>query len=474
MSEMAIGMIGLGVMGRNLALNMEEKGFSVAAWDAWPEPVDRFVAASAGKQIHGFKDLEAFVKSIRRPRRIILLVKAGEVVDKTILALRPFLEPGDLVVDGGNEYYLHTERRRMELALAGIRYFGMGVSGGELGARHGASLMPGGDKEGYQELEPILTGIAAQHEDGPCVTYIGPGGSGHYVKMIHNGIEYGDMQLIAEAYDVLKTLGGLSNAELADVFEAWNRAELESYLVEITAKIFRSKDPEGKGDLVDMIVDATAQKGTGKWTVQEAAELGVAIPTIATSVEARALSFARAERLAATRLLPGPDPTRARKLGAGDRAHLIEDVRAALYAAKACSYAQGMNLLRVASQTHGWALDLGELARIWQSGCIIRAKLLGQIKAAFHRDPGLTNLLLDVSFREELASRQDGWRRVVAAAAVAGLPLLTTSASLGYYDTSRRERLPANLTQAQRDFFGSHTYKRLDREGDFHTDWSAS
>jgi len=338
MSEMAIGMIGLGVMGRNLALNMEEKGFSVAAWDAWPEPVDRFIAAAQGKQIQGFKDLEAFVKSIHRPRRIILLVKAGEVVDKTIAALRPFLEPGDLLVDGGNEYYLNTERRTKELAAVGIRYFGMGVSGGELGARNGPSLMPGGDKEGYQELEPILMKIAAPHADGPCVTYIGPGGSGHYVKMIHNGIEYGDMQLIAEAYDVLKNLGGLSNAELADVFDAWNKVELESYLIEITAKIFRTKDPEGKGDLVEMIVDATAQKGTGKWTMQEAAELGLAAPTIAT----------------------------------------------------------------------------------------------------------------------------------------AGLPLLTTSASLGYYDSSRRERLPANLTQAQRDFFGSHTYKRLDKEGDFHTDWSAS
>jgi 6-phosphogluconate dehydrogenase len=474
MSEMAIGMVGLGVMGRNLSLNMEEKGFSVAAWDAWPEPVDRFVAASAGKQIAGFKELEAFVKSIRRPRRIILLVKAGEVVDKTIAALRPFLEPGDLLVDGGNEYYLNTEHRTKELAAAGLRYFGMGVSGGELGARNGPSLMPGGDREGYKELEPILTKIAAQHADGPCVTYIGKGGSGHYVKMIHNGIEYGDMQLIAEAYDVLKTIGGLSNAELADVFDAWNEAELESYLIEITAKIFRTRDPEGKGELVDMIIDATAQKGTGKWTVQEAAELGVAVPTIATSVEARVLSFARGDRLAAAKLLPGPDPTRAPKLGAEERSRLIEDVRAALYAAKACSYAQGMNLLRVASETHEWGLRLGEIARIWQGGCIIRAKFLGRIKAAFDRDAGLTNLLLDPSFREELASRQDGWRRVVASAVIAGLPLLTTGASLGYYDSSRRERLPANLTQAQRDFFGSHTYKRLDKEGDFHTDWSAS
>ncbi len=474
MSEMAIGMIGLGVMGRNLALNMEEKGFSVAAWDAWPEPVDRFIAAAQGKQIQGFKELSAFVKSIRRPRRIVLLVKAGEVVDKTIAALRPFLEPGDLLVDGGNEYYVNTERRTQELAAVGIRYFGMGVSGGELGARNGPSMMPGGDKEGYKELEPILTKIAAQHADGPCVTYIGPGGSGHYVKMIHNGIEYGDMQLIAEAYDVLKTLGGLSNAELADVFDGWNKAELESYLIEITAKIFRTKDPEGRGDLVDMIVDATAQKGTGKWTVQEAAELGVALPTIATSVEARVLSFARGDRLAAAKLLPGPDPTQAPKLGVEERSRLVEDVRAALYAAKACSYAQGMNLLRVASETHGWGLHLGELARIWQDGCIIRAKFLGRIKAAFDRDPKLTNLLLDPSFRDELASRQDGFRRVVAAAVTAGLPVLTTGASLGYYDSSRRERLPANLTQAQRDFFGSHTYKRLDKEGDFHTDWSAS
>ncbi len=474
MSEMAIGMVGLGVMGRNLSLNMEEKGFSVAAYDAWPEPVDRFIAASAGKQIAGFKDLESFVKSIRRPRRIILLVKAGEVVDKTLAALRPFLDPGDLIVDAGNEYYVNTERRAKELEAVGLRFFGMGVSGGELGARNGPSMMPGGDKDGYKELEPILTKIAAQHADGPCVTYIGPGGSGHYVKMIHNGIEYGDMQLIAEAYDVMKTVGGLSNAELADVFDAWNHVELESYLIEITAKILRKKDPEGKGDLVDMIVDATAQKGTGKWTVQEAAELGVAVPTIATSVEARVLSFAREDRLRAAKLLPGPDPAKAPTLGAEDRKRLIEDVRAALYAAKACSYAQGMNLLRVASETHKWDLHLGELARIWQAGCIIRAKFLSRIKAAFDRDPALTNLLLDPSFREELATRQDGWRRVVASAAIAGVPLLTTGASLGYYDTSRRERLPANLTQAQRDFFGSHTYKRLDKEGDFHTEWSAT
>ncbi len=470
MSEMTIGMIGLGVMGRNLALNIEEKGFSVAAYDAWPEPVDRFVAATSGKRIAGFKELAGFVASLQKPRRIIMLVKAGEVVDKTIAALLPLLEPGDLLVDGGNEYYKETERRTKQLEAVGIRYFGMGVSGGEIGARRGPSMMPGGDRAGYDELAPILTKIAAQHADGPCVTYIGPGGSGHYVKMIHNGIEYGDMQLIAESYDVLRTLGGLSNAELAEVFTTWNEAELQSYLIEITADIFRTKDPEGRGELVDHIVDATAQKGTGKWTVQEASELSVAVPTIATSVEARVISFARDARVRASKLLPGPTPA---VMSGVDKKQLVEDVRAALYASKACSYAQGMNLLRVASDKNGWGLDLGELARIWQAGCIIRARFLGRIKAAFDKDRALENLLLDPSFREELATRQDGWRRVVAGAVPAGLPLLSMSASLGYYDMSRRERLPANLTQAQRDYFGAHTYKRLDREGDFHTDWSA-
>ena len=471
MSEMAIGMVGLGVMGRNLSLNIEEKGFSVAAWDAWPDPVDSFVAlaGAAGKQIKGFHELSDFVKSLRKPRRIIMLVKAGDVVDKTIARLLPLLEPGDLLVDGGNEYYKNTERRTVELAKSGIRYFGMGVSGGETGARHGPSMMPGGDRAGYDELAPILTKIAAQHPDGPCVTYIGPGGSGHYVKMVHNGIEYGDMQLIAEAYDVLHTLGGLGNEELADVFESWNKAELQSYLIEITAKIFRSKDPLGKGYLVDQILDATAQKGTGKWTVQEAAEIGAPLPTISTSVDARVISYAKKDRVHASTLLAGPKPGPVAGL---DKKKLVADVRAALYAAKACSYAQGMNLLRLASETHGWGINLGEMARIWQAGCIIRAQFLGRIKAAYDRDHALPNLLLDPSFREELAARQDGWRAVVAEAAKAGLPLLTTGASLGYYDMIRRERLPANLTQAQRDFFGSHTYRRIDQDGDVHTDWS--
>ena len=467
MADLAIGMVGLGVMGRNLVLNIEEKGFSAAGYDAWPEPVDKFVAATAGKKIQGFKDLGEFVRSLRRPRRIIMLVKAGQVVDDTIAKLRPLLDTGDLLVDAGNEYFPNTERRALDLESAGIRYFGMGVSGGESGARHGPSMMPGGDRAAYEELAPILTKIAAQHKDGPCVTYIGPGGSGHYVKMVHNGIEYGDMQLIAEAYDVLKTLGGMGNAELADVFDEWNGGELQSFLIEITAKVLRFKDPEGGGYLVDHILDATGMKGTGKWTVEDAAELGVAVPTIATSVEARVISAAKADRVKASRLLPGPTP-----VARGDKKQLVADVRAALYAAKACSYAQGMNLLRVASEARKWNLNLGELARIWQAGCIIRAKFLGRIKAAYDREPALANLLLDPSFIEELGARQAGWRNTIAAAAQAGMALSTTGGSLAYYDMVRRERLPGNLTQAQRDLFGAHTYKRLDRDGDFHTEWA--
>jgi 6-phosphogluconate dehydrogenase len=471
MSELAIGMVGLGVMGQNLALNIDEKGFSCAGYDAWPEPVDKFEAKGkreGAKAVKGFKDLKEFVGSLRRPRRIILLVKAGEVVDKTIAALLPFLEKDDMIVDSGNEYFHNTERRAKELAPKGIRFFGMGVSGGEEGARHGPSMMPGGDKAGYDDMAPILTKIAAQ-VDGPCVTYCGPGGAGHYVKMVHNGIEYGDMQLIAEAYDVLKNLGGLTNAELADTFADWNAGELQSFLIEITANIFRKKDPETGIDLVDMIVDAAAAKGTGKWTVQDAAEIGAPVPTIASSVEARLISADRAGRAAASKVLSGPTgPT-----GNVDKKKLVADVRAALYAAKACSYAQGMNLLRTASNLRSWGIDLGELARIWKGGCIIRAQFLGRIKEAYDRDANLPNLLIDPGFKRELAERQNGWRSTVAQAIGAGIPVMTLSGALGYYDSIRRERLPANLTQAQRDYFGSHTYERLDKTGSFHTEWTA-
>ena len=471
MGELEIGMVGLGVMGQNLALNIDEKGFSCAGYDAWPEPVDKFIAKGAregAKNVKGFKDLKEFVASLRRPRRIILLVKAGEVVDKTIAALLPLLEKDDMIVDSGNEFFKNTERRAIELAPKGIRFFGMGVSGGEEGARHGPSMMPGGDRAGYDDMAPILTKIAAQ-VDGPCVTYCGPGGAGHYVKMVHNGIEYGDMQLIAEAYDVLKNIGGLSNAELADTFSEWNAGELQSFLIEITANIFRKKDPETGNDLVDMIVDAAAAKGTGKWTVQDAAEIGAPVPTVASSVEARLISSDRASRAAASKLLAGPTGPK----GTADKKKLIADVRAALYAAKACSYAQGMNLLRSASNLREWGLNLGELARIWKGGCIIRAQFLGRIKEAYDRDANLPNLLIDPGFRKELAERQDGWRSTVSQAIAAGIPLMTMGGSLGYYDSIRRERLPANLTQAQRDYFGAHTYERTDKPGTFHTEWFA-
>jgi 6-phosphogluconate dehydrogenase len=470
--EMQFGMVGLGVMGQNLSLNIAEKGFPVAGWDAWPEPVDKFVAKAAGvRGVKGFKSLPEFVASLRRPRRIIMLVKAGEVVDKTIAALRPLLEPGDMLVDGGNEHFRNTERRAAELAAAGIRFFGMGVSGGEEGARHGPSLMPGGDRAGYDDMAPILTKIAAQVDDGPCVTYCGPGGAGHYVKMVHNGIEYGDMQLIAEAYGLLKNVGGLSNAELADTFAEWNRGELQSYLIEITARIFTEKDPETGRDLIDVIVDAASQKGTGKWAVEDAAEIGAPVPTMAASVDARLLSSDRAGRQAASQRLAGPAPA-AMSTTASSKGEFVADVRAALYASKACAYAQGMNLLRAASALRNWNLQLGELARIWKGGCIIRAIFLGRIKQAYERDPALPNLLLDAGFRDELAARQERWRRVIASAATGGVPLPAMSASLAYYDMLRTARLPANLTQAQRDYFGAHTYERLDRPGSFHTEWA--
>jgi 6-phosphogluconate dehydrogenase len=466
MSPQQVGMVGLGVMGQNLALNLAEKGFSVGGYDAWPEAVDRFRAAGAGADIAAYKVLAELVAALARPRRIILLVKAGDVVDETLAALTPLLEPGDMVIDGGNEFFERTERRARELAGRGLRYFGMGVSGGEEGARHGASLMPGGDRSGYEELAPMLTKIAAQ-ADGPCVTFVGPGGSGHYVKMVHNGIEYGDMQLIAEAYDLLKHVAGLSNAELADTFAAWNGGELASYLIEITADVLRVRDPEGEGDLIDVIADRASMKGTGKWAVQQAAEVASPVPTMASAVDARVLSADRATREAA-RGLPGP------YTAAGYDRALVEPVRAALYAAKICAYAQGMAMLRATSLARGWSLQLAELARIWTGGCIIRAQFLGRVKEAFTRDPDLVNLLADASFQRELAARHEALRSVVARAVSAGIPVPAHASALAYYDTLRRERLPQSLTQAQRDYFGAHTYERVDRPGSFHTAWRAS
>ena len=463
---MKIGLVGLAVMGENLALNIEEKGFPIAVWNRSVDKVDAFVAANPGKQVKGCRTPAELVAALERPRRIIMMVKAGKPVDDTIAQLRPHLEAGDMLVDGGNEFFTNTERRARELEAAGFRYLGMGVSGGEEGARHGPSMMPGGQESAYRDLAPVLEKVAAQVDDGPCVDYMGPGGAGHYVKMVHNGIEYGDMQLIAETYDLLKNLAGLTNDELGDLFTGWNDGELQSFLIEITGKIFKKKDAETGKHLVDVILDATGMKGTGKWTVQQASEVGAPIPTIASAVEARILSAQKAERVRASKIL------RVVSLDAYvDRKQLLEDAKNALYAAKVCSYAQGMNLLKTAGEQYGWGLKLGRIARIWKGGCIIRARFLDRIKKAYERDASTPNLLLDPEFAEELVARQPAWRRVVLLAVAHGIPVPTFSSSLAYFDSYRRERLPANLLQAQRDFFGAHTYQRIDREGTFHTEW---
>jgi 6-phosphogluconate dehydrogenase len=466
--KMKVGVVGLAVMGENLALNIEEKGFPVAVFNRSLDKVADFVARNAGKKIHGCKSAEELVQSLERPRRIIMMVKAGAPVDETIAHIKPFLEKDDMLVDGGNEFFANTVRRAREIEAEGLAYVGMGVSGGEEGARHGPSLMPGGTKSAYAALEPVLTKIAAQVDDGPCVDYMGPGGAGHYVKMVHNGIEYGDMQLIAEAYDLLRNVGGMGPSELADVFARWNDGELQSFLIEITSKILMKKDDLTGQPLVDVILDQSGMKGTGKWTVQQAAELTAPIPTIASSLDARIMSGLRSERLVAAKLLQGPKPAPSFI----DKKQLVDDVRHALYASKVCSYAQGMSLLRTASHAYEWGLQIGRIARIWKGGCIIRAQFLGRIKEAYGRNAELANLLVDGEFAREMADRQAGWRRAIALAVQHGLAMPTMMASLAYYDAYRRERLPANLTQAQRDFFGAHTYQRLDREGTFHTQWT--
>jgi 6-phosphogluconate dehydrogenase len=469
MSQMKIGLIGLGVMGENLALNIEEKGFPIAVFNRSTEKVDDFINKHHGKKVKGCRAPKELIEGLEKPRRIIMMVKAGKAVDDTIGQLSPYLDEGDILIDGGNEFFTETVRRGKALEDKKVHYVGMGVSGGEEGARHGPSMMPGGPKAAYEALAPILTKIAAQVDDGPCVDYMGPGGAGHYVKMVHNGIEYGDMQLIAECYDVLRTLGGMSVKELADTFDEWNKGDLQSFLIEITAKVLRKKDKETGQPLVDLILDSTGMKGTGKWTVQQAAELASPLPTIASALEARMLSAHKAERVVASKILAGPKPEPVANV---DKKQLIDDVRHALYASKICSYAQGMNLLATAGRTYEWNLELGRIARIWKGGCIIRAKFLDRIKQAYERDANLKNLLIDPEFANELGERQVGWRRVLGLAIASGLPMPTMTASLAYYDGYRRERLPANLTQAQRDFFGAHTYQRIDKEGTFHTDWS--
>lgn len=464
MTKRTFGVIGLAVMGENLALNVESRGFPIAVYNRTASKTKEFMETRAvGKDVKAAYSLEEFVQILERPRKILVMVKAGPPVDAVIEQLKPLLEEGDMIIDGGNSLYEDTERRTRDLeSTTKLGFVGMGVSGGEEGALHGPSLMPGGTEFAYRELEPILTKIAAQVDDGPCVTYVGSGGAGHYVKMVHNGIEYGDMQLIAEAYDVLKNGLGLSNQQLQETFAEWNRTdELNSYLIEITADIFKCVDPETGHHLVDLILDSAGQKGTGRWTVLSSLELGVPIPTIYAAVNARVMSAYKDERVAAAKELPGPGETYP-----GDAALFVDKVRDALYCSKMCSYAQGMALIAKASQEFNYNISLPESARIWKGGCIIRASFLDKIRKAFAENPGLPNLLLAPEFKQSILDRQEAWREVLVLANKLGIPVPAFSSSLDYFDSYRRANLPQNLTQAQRDYFGAHTYERTDKPRD--------
>ncbi|MBU9347177.1 NADP-dependent phosphogluconate dehydrogenase [Burkholderia multivorans] len=470
MGKQAIGVIGLAVMGRNLALNIESRGYAVSVYNRSREKTDELIAEFPGRNLVPTYTLEEFVASLETPRRILMMVKAGEATDATIASLKPLLEKGDVLIDGGNTHFTDTIRRNQELAQSGLHFIGTGVSGGEEGALRGPSIMPGGQRDAYDLVEPILKQIAAKApSDGePCVAYMGPDGAGHYVKMVHNGIEYGDMQLIAESYAVLKHVAGLTNDELGAVYTEWNQGELDSYLIEITSKIFGKKDDETGQHLVDVILDRAAQKGTGKWTSQNALDLGVPLPLITESVFARVLSSLKTERVAASKILSGP----AAAPFDGDRAAFIEAVRRALYLSKVISYAQGFAQLRTASEEYGWNLDLGTIAKIFRAGCIIRARFLQKITDAYAKDPALANLLLDPYFRGIAEQYQASLREVVVAAVKAGVPVPALASAVAYFDSYRSERLPANLVQAQRDFFGAHTFERTDKPGSFHANWS--
>lgn len=462
-----IGLIGLAVMGQNLVLNMEGKGYTVAVYNRTAQRTEEFAAQRAqGKKIIPTYSLSDFVQALARPRKIMVMVKAGAPVDAVIDELLPLLEPGDIVIDGGNSYYQDTIRRAKALAEKGIHFLGAGISGGEEGALKGPSIMPGGPREAWDQVAPILTAIAAKVDGEPCCAYLGGDGVGHFVKMVHNGIEYGDMQLISEAYFLMKHLAGISTAEMADIFARWNEGELQSYLIEITADIMRRIDEETGQPLVEVILDEAGHKGTGMWTSQVALELGVPAPTITEAVYARYISALKNERVAASQVLTGPAAP-----GAIDKEAFVEEVRQALYASKICSYAQGFALLSRAAAEYGWELDLGTIASLWRGGCIIRAQFLDRIREAYHSEKDLRNLLLAPYFRDVVTRSQASWRRVVALAANAGLPVPGLSSALNYYDLYRHERLPANLLQAQRDYFGAHTYRRIDKEGVFHTEW---
>jgi 6-phosphogluconate dehydrogenase len=464
-----IAVTGLAVMGRNLARNLARNGFRVAVHNRSQSRTDALIKEFGHEgEFVPAADLPALVASLEQPRRIIIMVKAGEPTDAVIDELVPLLDEGDIVVDAGNAHFADTRRRENALREKGLHFVGSGVSGGEEGALNGPSIMPGGSPESYAALEPMLTKIAAQVGDQPCCVHVGPDGAGHFVKMLHNGIEYADMQLIAEAYDLLRHVLGLSPAELADVFREWNSGDLESFLIEITAEVLSQVDPSTGGPFVDVVLDQAEQKGTGRWTVQVALDLGIPVSGMAEAVFARSLSGDVVRRSAAAGVLPGPAETKADV----DRDAFIDDVRHALYASKLVAYAQGFDAIRAASEQYDWNIDLGAMATIWRGGCIIRARFLDRIKEAYDRNPSLPSLLVDEYFKEAVATGQEAWRRVVATAASVGVPAPGFSAALSYYDGLRAERLPAALIQGLRDLFGAHTYKRIDRDGTFHLDWS--
>ena len=470
MSKQQIGVVGMAVMGRNLALNIESRGYSVSIFNRSSSKTDEVIALHPDKKLVPTYTVEEFVDSLEKPRRILLMVKAGEATDKTIQSLLPHLDKGDILIDGGNTFFKDTMRRNEMLANSGINFIGTGVSGGEEGALKGPAIMPGGQKDAYELVAPILEEIAAKADDGaPCVTYVGPNGAGHYVKMVHNGIEYGDMQLIAESYDILRRVGGLTVEETAEVFKSWNTGELDSYLIEITADILTKKDPETGKPMVEVIMDTAGNKGTGKWTSQSALDLGVPLPLITESVFARYISTLKEEREIASKEL---SPIKVPELSNTEKQALIESVRKGLYFSKIMSYAQGFAQMRVASEEFDWNLNYGEIAKIFRAGCIIRAQFLQKITDAFERDPELKNLLLDKYFLYVTESYQEAVREVVVTAVQAGIPVPTFSSALAYYDSYRSEVLPANLIQAQRDYFGAHTYNRVDKPGVFHFEWS--
>jgi 6-phosphogluconate dehydrogenase len=469
MKKQQVGVIGLAVMGKNLALNIAEHGFSVSVYNRSSQKTKEILAEASkeafGNTLSGYDTLEEFVESLEIPRKIIMMVKAGDAVDDTIKQLLPLISKGDLLVDGGNSYYLDTIRRSKDIEEMGYHYLGTGISGGEEGARKGPAIMPGGNEEAYRMIEPVLTAISAKVDHEPCSTYIGENGAGHFVKMVHNGIEYADMQLISEAYFIMKKVLHLTPSELHEVFKEWNTGELNSYLIDITTEIFTKKDTETDNYLVDMILDVAGQKGTGKWTGQISLDLGVPTTTITTAVYERYISAMKEERVFASGVLKGPaeSPTKSKDF--------IEAIRRALYASKICAYAQGFGLMHAASEQYGWNLNYGAIAKIFRGGCIIRAQFLNQISKAYEKQSILVNLLLEDYFKDVISEYQVEWREVIKTAISAGIAVPAFTSALAYYDSYRSKELPMNLLQAQRDYFGAHTYQRIDREGIYHTNW---